>query len=54
MLLGQNAAPVAGDPVYSLLIRQGKYLVSIPAIGNVVPSRPRLPHGGCAAGGEWR
>lgn len=36
VLLGQNAAPVAGDPVYSLLIRQGKYSV-IPAIGNVVP-----------------
>lgn len=36
VLLGQNAAPVVGDPVYSLLIRQGKYSV-IPAIGNVVP-----------------
>jgi len=36
VLLGQNAAPVVGDPVYSLPIRQGKYSV-IPAIGNVVP-----------------
>jgi hypothetical protein len=36
VMLGQNATPVVGDPVYSLPIRQGKYSV-VPAIGNFVP-----------------
>jgi hypothetical protein len=36
VLLGQNAAPANGDPVYSLAIRQGKYSV-IPEIGKYVP-----------------
>ncbi len=36
VLLGQNTAPVAGDPVYSLAIRQGKYSV-IPEVGKFVP-----------------
>jgi hypothetical protein len=36
VLLGQNAAPAAGDPVYSLAIRQGKYGV-IPEMGQYVP-----------------
>jgi hypothetical protein len=35
-LLGQNAAPANGDPVYSLAIRQGKYGV-MPEIGKYVP-----------------
>ena len=36
VLLGQNTAPAAGDPVYSLAIRQGKYGV-VPEIGKYVP-----------------
>ena len=36
VLLGQNTDPVAGDPVYSLAIRQGKYSV-IPGFGAFVP-----------------
>lgn len=36
VLLGQNAAPVTGDPVYSLAIRQGKYSV-LPEVGKYVP-----------------
>lgn len=35
-LLGQNAAPAVGDPVYSLAIRQGKYSV-LPEVGKYVP-----------------
>ena len=35
VLLGQNAAPAAGDPVYSLAVLQGKYGVS-PEIAKVI------------------
>jgi hypothetical protein len=35
-LLGQNADPTTGDPVYSLAIRQGKYSV-LPETGKYVP-----------------
>ncbi len=36
VLLGQNEAPVPGDPVYSLAIRQGKYS-AVPEAGKYVP-----------------
>jgi hypothetical protein len=36
ILLGQNAAPVVGDPVYSLQVLQGKY-GSMPEVGKYVP-----------------
>ncbi len=36
IVLGQNDDPAAGDPMYSLLVRQGKYSV-VPAVGNFVP-----------------
>ncbi len=36
VILGQNAAPAAGDPMYSLLALQGFYS-SMPAFGSYVP-----------------
>jgi len=36
LLLGSNAAPAAGNPVYSLLAQQGKY-TTLPEIAKVVP-----------------
>lgn len=36
VLLGQNADPTVGDPVYSLPVRQGRYASSV-AVGNYIP-----------------
>jgi hypothetical protein len=36
ILVGQNADPVAGDPIFSLDVRQGKYS-NLPEIGKYVP-----------------
>lgn len=50
MMLGQNAAPVVGDPVYSLFVQQGKY-GSLPEINKFVPFNALFSSAG--QGGGW-
>ena len=38
LYLGQNAAPAAGDPVFSLLARQGRY-GALPQVNRMIPFR---------------
>ena len=38
LYLGQNAAPMAGDPVFSLLARQGRY-GALPQVNRMIPFR---------------
>ena len=38
LYLGQNAAPAAGDPVFSLLARQGRY-GALPQVNQMIPFR---------------
>ena len=38
LYLGQNAAPAAGDPVLSLLARQGRY-GALPQVNRMIPFR---------------
>ena len=38
LYLGQNAAPAAGDPVFSLLARQGTY-GALPQVNQMIPFR---------------
>ena len=38
LYLGQNAAPTAGDPVFSLLSRQGRY-GALPQVNRMIPFR---------------
>lgn len=45
VLLGQNADPAIGDPVFSMAIRQGKYGVQ-PAAGAAVPFSARFVNKG--------
>lgn len=51
ILLGQNTAPVVGDPVYSLSALQNTYQ-TLPEAGKVVPFVARFA-GGDAYGGCW-
>jgi hypothetical protein len=49
MLLGQNAAPVVGDPVYSLYTQQGKYS-TLPEVNKHVPFGAMFANTGGAGG----
>lgn len=49
VLLGQNAAPVVGDPAYSLQVIQGKY-GSIPEVGKYIPFRALFANRGDLGG----
>ena len=45
LYLGQNAAPAAGDPVFSLLARQGRY-GALPQVNQMIPFRARFANRG--------
>lgn len=45
LYLGQNAAPTAGDPVFSLLARQGTY-GALPQVNRMIPFRARFVNRG--------
>ncbi len=45
LYLGQNAAPAAGDPVFSLLARQGRY-GALPQVNRMIPFRARFANRG--------
>jgi hypothetical protein len=49
VLLGQNADPVVGDPVYSLFARQGRYATA-PAVGTFIPFAARFANRGLLGG----
>lgn len=49
VLLGQNAAPAVGDPVYSLTMRQSTY-GSVPEVGKQVPFSARFNNKGEKSG----
>src|SRR5215510_10365664 len=49
LLLGQNAAPAVGDPVYSLNTLQGKYS-TLPQLGQYVPFSARFANAGNLGG----
>ncbi|MCD4687501.1 MAG: hypothetical protein K8S97_16345 [Anaerolineae bacterium] len=49
VLLGQNADPVTGDPMYSVPVQQGRY-VPTPAMGSVVPFIARFANQGDLGG----
>ena len=45
LYLGQNAAPAVGDPVFSLLARQGRY-GALPQVNRMIPFRARFANRG--------
>ena len=45
LYLGQNAAPAAGDPVFSLLARQGRY-GALPQVNQMIPFRASFANRG--------
>lgn len=49
VLLGQNADPTTGDPMYSVPVQQGRYIPT-PAIGSVVPFIARFANKGDLGG----
>ena len=50
LYLGQNAAPTVGDPVFSLLARQGRY-GALPQVNQMIPFRAVFANRG--EGGGW-
>lgn len=50
VLLGQNANPAVGDPVYSFVALQGKYQ-SLPQVGKIIPFTAQF--GGKGVQGGW-
>lgn len=49
LLVGQNADPVAGDPIYHLMTRQERYQVSA-QVGQVIPFQASFVNNGSQAG----
>ncbi len=49
LLLGQNAAPAAGDPAYSLMTQQGRYS-TVPERGGYIPFRANFANRGSLGG----
>ena len=50
LYLGENAAPTVGDPVFSLLARQGRY-GALPRVNQMIPFRAGFTNRG--EGGGW-
>jgi hypothetical protein len=50
VLLGLNAAPAVGNPVYSMLFQQGKYAV-MPEVNKYIPFAARFDNAG--SNGGW-
>ncbi|MEM9950160.1 MAG: hypothetical protein AAF846_01060 [Chloroflexota bacterium] len=49
VLVGQNADPLAGDPIYHLMTRQERYQVSA-KVGQVIPFKASFVNNGARAG----